>query len=449
MHRDAQGLELTCASEEAARAFDHVVEGYIGNRNDTSQRLKALLATDGECPLAHIMRGAFTMGAFNANNMDLIRKCIGDAQKLGSRANDRERAHLSALEHWAAGDFDATMAVWEQICRRWPHDILAFRLHHFLGFWLGRPENLMANVEAVLPHWSRDLLGIGTIHACRAFAHEESGSYVIAEHAGFTAISIDPGDIWATHAIAHTYEMQGRRSEGLVLLKALEKNWDGANNLLHHLWWHQALFHYDRREFDAVLNLYDNNFRNPDSPLTQQMPDLYIDVQNAVSMLYRLERANIDTGGRWEELADKAQERRGDGSNAFTLPHWMLALVSTGRFEAARDLIDETRAFAAAAHPAQAAPLNQAAIPVCEAILLDSQGRTGEALDAMRPALAAMHTLGGSHAQQDLLERIYADMAERSGSAQDLALILQRVRAKRPAPLEERTAWQGVHGLSA
>ncbi len=162
-------------------------------------------------------------------------------------------------------------------------------------------------------------------------------------------------------------------------------------------------------------------------------------------MLYRLERADIEIGGRWEELADKAQARRGDGSNAFTLPHWMLALVRTGRFEAARDLIEGTRVFAGKIHPAQAAPLNRAAIPVCEAILLDSQGRTGAALDAMRPALAALHTLGGSHAQQDLLERIYADMAVRAGSAQDLALILQRVRAKRPAPLEERTAWQDIH----
>lgn len=444
MHRDAYGLELTCASEQAARAFDHVIEGYIGNRNDTSQRLKDLLAVDPECPLAHVMRGAFTMGAFNANNMDFVHKCIGDARKHISRANERERTHLAALEHWAAGDFDATMAVWEQICRQWPHDILAFRLHHFLGFWLGRPETLMANVEAVLPHWDRSLPGIATIHACRSFAHEESGSYVIAEHAGHTAISIDPCDVWATHAIAHTYEMQGRRSEGLELLQRLENNWEGANNLLHHLWWHRALFHYDRREFDAVLGLYDTKFRNLESALTQQMPDLYIDVQNAVSMLYRLERAAIDTGDRWNEIADKAQLRRGDGSNAFTLPHWMLALVRTERFGAARELIDGATEFAANLHPAQAAPLQQAAIPVCEAILLDARGAAGDGLARMRPALAALHTLGGSHAQQDLLERVYAGMAMRAGSTADLALILQRVRAKRPAPLEERAAWSDV-----
>lgn len=444
MHRDAHNLELTCASDAAARAYDHVVEGYLLNRNDTSQRLKALLAEDPACPLAHVMRGAFTMGAFNAGNMDFIRKCLADAKNHGANANARERAHITALELWIDGNFDATMAAWENICAQWPHDILAFRLHHFLGFWLGRPAALMTNVENTLKHWGRDLPAFGTIHACRAFAHEESGSYVIAEHSGHLAVDLNPADIWATHAIAHTYEMQGRRSEGLQLLRTLQHNWDGANNLLHHLWWHQALFHYDRREFDAVLDLYDHNFRNLDSPLTQQMPDLYIDVQNSVSMLYRLERAGLDGGDRWTELADKAQARGGDGSSPFTLPHWMLALVRTERFEAADKLIEGAKAFAAQSHPSQAASLQQAAIPICEAISLDARGDTKKALDTMRPALAAMHTLGGSHAQQDLLERVFADMSMHAKSEDDHRLIIQRVRAKRPAPLDERTAWAGI-----
>ena len=444
MFKDAHDLDLTCASPTAARAYDHVIEGYLLNRNDTSQRLKALLSEDGECAMAHVMRGAFTMGAFNAGNMDFIRKCLGDAQTHAAKATPREQAHVTALELWINGDFDATMAAWEDICRQWPRDILAFRLHHFLGFWLGRPGALMSNVEAVLPHWSRALPAFGTIHACRAFAHEEAGSYVIAEHSGHLAVEIDPSDIWATHAIAHTYEMQGRRSEGLDLLQRLKNNWDGGNNLLHHLWWHQALFHYDRRDFDTVLDLYDHKFRDLDSALTQQMPDLYIDVQNAVSILYRLERAGVDGGARWSELADKAAARKGDGSSPFTLPHWMLALTRLERFDDATALLDGARDFAEDSHASQAAPLLQAAIPVCEAILLDARGDPAKGLDHMRPALAATHTLGGSHAQQDLLERVFADMALRAEAKADLRLIIERVRAKRPAPLSERTAWQDL-----
>ena len=111
MFQDAHGLDLTCASDDAAKAFDHVIEGYLRNRNDVSQRLKALLTADPECPLAHVMRGAFSMGAFNAGNMDFIRKCLADAKRFSTHANARERAHIAALEHWTSGDFDATMAL--------------------------------------------------------------------------------------------------------------------------------------------------------------------------------------------------------------------------------------------------------------------------------------------------------------------------------------------------
>ena len=55
------------------------------------------------------------------------------------------------------------------------------------------------------------------------------------------------------------------------------------------------------------------------APLTQAQPDLYIDVQNAASMLFRLELLGIDVGDRWNEIADKAEARIGDCLSAFTL----------------------------------------------------------------------------------------------------------------------------------
>ena len=142
-------------------------------------------------------------------------------------------------------------------------------------------------------------------------------------------------------------EMQGRRDEGIAWLDGLEPHWEGGNNLLHHLWWHRALFHLERREFDAVLDLYDRRFRNLASPLTQAQPDLYIDVQNAASMLFRLERQGVDVGERWSELADKAEARIGDCLSVFTLPHWMMALAATGRGEAAGRMLEAMRDFAA------------------------------------------------------------------------------------------------------
>ncbi len=142
-------------------------------------------------------------------------------------------------------------------------------------------------------------------------------------------------NLWAAHGVAHVFEMQGRRAEGLAWIDALRCHWDGASNMRHHLWWHAAMFRLEYGETDAALALYDGEFRNPSSPLTAAQPDLYIDVQNAASMLFLLQRHGVDVGDRWTELADKAESRIGDCLSAFTLPHWMMALAATGRREAA------------------------------------------------------------------------------------------------------------------
>jgi len=248
-----------------------------------------------------------------------------------------------------------------------------------------------------------------------------------AEPSGRAAIAIDPGDIWGTHAVAHIMEMQGRHAEGIAWLDELERHWDGGNNLLHHLWWHRALFHLERREFDAVLDLYDKRFRNLGSPLTQAQPDLYIDVQNAASMLFRLERAGIDVGNRWSEIADKAETRIGDCLSAFTLPHWMMALAAAGRDDAARRMLEGMRIFAAGEGTVRRI-VGRVALPICEAVAAHRRGDHARAVSLMRPALGEMVQLGGSHAQQDVLMQLFLDSAVKADCADDVRLILDHAR---------------------
>lgn len=439
---DPAGLEITCASQAAADAWRDTLDGYLTNRNDTSQRLKRAITEDGEFCMAYALRGIFAMMAYKSANLGYAQKCLADARRFSSGANARELAHLSALESWIAGELDATMSNWIAIMRQWPRDILAFRLHHFMGFWLGRPEDMLAAAERTIAHFSDADFGAGAIHACRAFAHEESGSYAAAESCGWRALQIDRGDIWAAHAIAHVYEMQARRSEGLALFEQLRNGWAGSNNLLHHLWWHAAMFHAERGEKDAAMELYDREFRNLQSELTLQMPDLYIDMQNAISMLWRLETQGVDGGARWDELADKAQTLKGDCSNPFTLPHHVMALLRAGRLDATREYIDAMKNFAADPQLTLQLIVRDAAIPFCEGLLADARGKPAQALDLMRPSISQWPRLGGSHAQQDVLHQVYAKIAQRAQSQADIKLITERVRARRGMPLETFAAWR-------
>jgi len=445
MLQDANGLSVTAASADAVRAFDDVMMGYLGYRADTPQRLAALLEADPQCGLAHCLKGYFAMLSSKQPAVPMAEAAARDALRLTATATTRECAHVAALQAWTAGEPDRAAAIWEDILREHPRDILAFRLAHFINFWLGRPDAMLASVLGIERHWSDELPGYGAVLGCRCFAHEECGYYTEAETAGRAAIERDPGDLWAAHGVAHVLEMQGRRGEGIAWIGGLAGNWEPANNLRHHLWWHAAMFHLERKESDRVLALYDGEFRNLQSKLTEAHPDLYIDVQNAASMLFRLQRLGVDVGDRWVELADKAEARIGDCVSAFTLPHWMMALAATGRHAAAERMLAAMRGFAQG--PGITASLvGRYAVPICQAVLAHGRGEHARAVAAMRPALDGMYRLGGSHAQQDVLEQLFLDAAVKAEQPDDIRLLLERVAGRHPVPLHRRIGYASAAG---
>lgn len=441
MPQDVHGHALSTQSEEAARGFDEVITGYLKYRFDTPLRLKAVLKADPEFGLAHVLKGCFAMLAFRQAHVAAAREALAEAGRLTAKATARERAHVAALAAWVEDEMDRALAIWEQIMAEHPRDILAFRLHHFCSFWLGRPETMLRAVETVLPRWDPSVPHWGSVLACRSFANEECGNYTVAEAAGRDAIERDPGDLWAVHAVAHVLEMQGRRGEGIALIQELRQHFEGANNLVHHIWWHQAMYHLERREFEEVLRLYDEGFRNLASPVTQQQPDLYIDVQNAASMLFRLSRHGVQVGSRWEELADKAEARIGDCRSAFTLPHWMMALCGAGRRDAARRMLEGMRDYARTNAGTTAPLVARYALPVSEAVLRHAEGDFAGAVAVMRPALQGMYRLGGSHAQQDVLEQLFLDAAMKAGLVEDARMLLERVAGRHPVPPERRLGY--------
>jgi tetratricopeptide (TPR) repeat protein len=439
MLRDGHGLAVSTDSRDAVAALDRTIEGFLKYRTDTSEHLKQALRADPELGLLHCLQGYFGMLGFKEALVPRAADAAKKARAFMTSATPRERAHVDALDAWVSGDLDRMLSRWEGILADHPHDVLAFRLAHFNAFWLGRPKAMRDSVDRIQPKWSADLPGWGTVLACRCFAYEEAGDYA-AEADGRKAVEIDPADLWATHAVAHVLEMQGRHGEGVEWLKTLEGNWSYANNVAHHVWWHRAMFHLERREFETVLDLYDRRFRNLNSALTLAQPDLYIDIQNAASMLFRLERSNVDVGQRWVEIADKAEARIGDHRSAFTLPHWMMALAATGRREAARRMLQAMQDFGTGGGTLSSV-VGRVALPVCEGVLDHREGRFGDAVAVMRPVLGEMIRLGGSHAQQDVLEQLFLDSALRAGLTDDARRLLQRVSNRFPMPLGQRIGY--------
>jgi tetratricopeptide (TPR) repeat protein len=400
--QDIHGLELGTASAAAAEAFNRALRSYLGYRADVTQHAKGVFEADPEFALGHCFMGYLMMLTYNLGHAGLAANAHREAAALAPRATAREQGHVRALGRWVARDIDGALREWEAILAAEPADVLAFRLAHFNYFWTGRVREMRASAERLLPRWSDAMAAYPTLLSCLSFGLEECGEYAAAERAGRRAVELDPADVWGTHAVAHVLEMQERREEGIAWLAALEGNWGGKSNIAHHLWWHRAMFHLGRREHDAALELYDRRFRNLASPLTQAMPDLYIDVQNAASMLFRLELRGMDVGDRWAELADRAQARIGDCLSAFTLPHWMMALAAAGRDAAARRFLDHMKEDR---DPA----VREVAAPVCEAVLAHRRGEHARAVALMEPVMGRLQELGGSHVQRDVLTQLLND----------------------------------------
>ena len=407
--QDLHGLPLTTTSAAAAQAFNRSLESYLGYRADLTAQAKAVLEADEDFALGHCLMGYLMMLTYHSGHAGLAANAQRQAAALASGATPREQGHVEALGRWVAGDLGGAFARWEMLLAEHPTDVLALRLAHFNYFWTGRVAGMRASLERVAPAWSGAMPAYPTLLSCLAFALEESGHYAEAERHGRRAVELDPADVWGTHAVAHVMEMQGRRDEGIAWLAALEPHWQGKSGIVHHLWWHRALFHLGRGETDAVLELYDRRFRNLASPLVEAMPDLYIDVQNAASMLFRLELRGVDVGGRWTELADKAEKRIGDCLSVFTLPHWMMALAATGRDASANAFLDAMRKNRNPVVP-------DVALPVCEAVLAHRHGKHERVVSLMTPVVGRLQQLGGSHAQRDVLQQLYRASLTSTGS---------------------------------
>src|SRR3546814_1378842 len=84
-------------------------------------------------------------------------------------------------------------------------------------------------------------------------------------------------------------EMQDRPQEGVAWVAGLEHAWGACNNFAYHIHWHRCLFLLDQGDAAAVLRHYDSDVRGDQS-------EEYLDISNAVALLWRL-RSEEHTSG--------------------------------------------------------------------------------------------------------------------------------------------------------
>lgn len=437
MSHDAQGLECTAQDPRAVAAYDDALATFFEFRLATQDHLKAALAVDADFIMGLCFRAYLLMQFGSRHIYPKVDPILVGLEALRGLANPRECAHIAALGHWREGRIGDACRIWESILVETPQDLLALRLHHGMSFWLGRREALRNAPAAVLGRIAESTPGYGAVLGMFAFGLEECGDYPRAEEFGRRALTLNPDDLWALHAVAHVMEMQGRHEEGREWLDRPFDAWADRNPFKDHVWWHAALFALEEGDDERVLEIYEQAVRIDEA-------GFYLDVQNAASLLMRLVLLGVDVGGRWEELAELAEARTGDHVLAFTDLHFMMSLTGAGRHDAAARYLASLDAFSREEAPDAAPVTASLGLPVAEALLAHAKGEYGMCADLLFPIRRSLAPLGGSHAQQDVFHQILIDAAIRDGR-RDLAHSLLAERASlRPG---ERWARERLHGL--
>jgi len=441
MIRDARGLALATDSAEAAALFDRAVEHFLKFHADTMNLVNGSLVADPDFVMGHCLKSYLMLAGANPAHRSAIATSLAAAEAGAAVASKREQRHVAALSAWRRGAIGDAFAIWRELLDADPTDLLAVRIRDTTLFRFGQTQAVLEQADRLAPAWSPELPGYDCFQTVWAFAHEEAGDTAGAERAIDSAYASDPTNFFAHHVKAHILEMDCRPRQGNDWLDQQTGYWPLGNNLVHHLWWHRALMQLDLGERDAVLASYDANIRNMDAPLTKAVPDQFNDLQNATALLWRLERLGLDVGGRWNELADKAEARIGDSAYLLLPPHLMLALAATGRDNAAARFLSALLEQAADSSKWEAAAIRDVVAPVCEAGLAHRRGQHEKVVALLEPRLDQIRLLGGSNAQRDLFRQILLDSAIKADRRDVVASMIADETATRVVPPIQRAGY--------
>lgn len=418
MATDICNSDVTLQTAEALENWNAMVLAFLAHGTDTPVQLGAVLEREPDFAMGHAARGLFSLMMGRKELISTARQALQAARSaaLVTGRTQRERGWISALEVWLAGRPSGAIDEMEKILAQNPADTLSMKVSHAIRFILGDGPGMLRSVMAVLPAHGEDHPCRGYALGCHAFALEEAGEFVAAERQGLKGLSHAPDDAWGLHAVAHVFDMTARATEGIQLIEDHESAWLHCNNFRYHVWWHKALLHLDLGETERVLELYDQKIRHDKT-------DDYRDIANATSLLMRLELEGVSVGDRWTELADFSQNRTSDGCLVFADLHYMLALSGDNRNADSLSLLNrfsqdaekpgEMHGIAADPGVAAATGLNAFA-----------EGRYSEAFHHLAAARPNMQTIGGSHAQRDVFERITIDAGLRAGQFEQTEAIL-------------------------
>jgi tetratricopeptide (TPR) repeat protein len=438
---DCRGLPVSTQSAAALERYELAMRQALGYFGDPLATLQEALVEDPDFAAAHALRADLAVMSSEQGALPLIDAAAAAFERIGGRATERERAHLAAAQAWQVSRFDRAGQLYAAIVVEHPRDLSAIQAAHVVAFNLGDSILLRDHVAQALPYWNHDVPGYGYLLGMHAFGLEETANYGRAEDVGRHALSLNPHDPWAVHAVQHVFEMQGRIHDGVQWLNATSANW-ADTALAFHNWWHLALHQLELADIPAALDVYDRLVHPKETGVALELVD-------ASQLLARIQLRGGTVGTRWQALADCWSKTAEGGFYVFNDLHALLAFAFAGREQETKRMLTAFEKSAAGIGT-NAENVRAVGLPIALAIVAMASGRPAEALQHLQPIRSRSYRIGGSHAQRDLVQLTVIGAALASGNARlARAIAAERTEQKPASPHNWRLTARALEAQGA
>src|SRR5262249_16355630 len=380
MREDAYGLPVSTTSAPAMAAYDRGVQALLGFGADAIDRFNEALVHDPNFTLA---RAALAAALYLAEKIPEAREAMASASAGAAALPERERHHVEALGLWVNGRIVDAVTKMKDILGRHPRDVVLLQRLYFVYFWQGRSDAILELTTSVRGAFEAGAYGGGR----QAFSREENRRYDEALTLAERAIAVNPKDAWAVHTMAHVHYERGDNARGIEILPPCIDPCDHLGYFKNHLRWHLALMHLADGSYERVRQLFENVFGAIAIGIGR-------DLQDAVSLAWRLDLYGHPHPGRWQRLGSAARAWLEQPLLPFHDLHLGRALAASGDWPAAETQLDRLRARGA---KTRNRTLPEVVVPLLTGLHAFARGDYAAAAALIEPIQDRIVEVGGSH----------------------------------------------------
>ncbi|XP_046841168.1 tetratricopeptide repeat protein 38-like [Xenia sp. Carnegie-2017] len=444
----SEGLSLSTTSDRSAKLFDAAVTQYLGWYDDPNvggleSSLKEMMEGDPDFVMGQVLSSGLELIGTGTNiwKNDGLRQSIDRMVKLVEKPEtiltDRERKHVTAIQNWSQGFVEKAGNIWEDILNEYPTDVTALKFAHDSYFYLGYQEQLRDSIAKVMPHWNETMPLYGFLNGMYAFGLVETNFYNKAETYAKKGLQINPYDCWSTHALCHVIEMEGRNDEGIKFLDDTEEYWTRGEMLACHNYWHWALYHIEKEEYETAIDIYDQQVSK------RCKSGAMLDLVDGSSLLYRLELEGVNVKDRWREMRELWGDKHADDHVlVFNDLHLLMCTLRSKDEEETKKIMQSLKDYMQEREGNNRDVCDEVGLKMCEAFEYFDKEDYEKSTDLLAPLRYKIVKIGGSNAQRDIFNQFLIHSALRSPRKSHQcfarALLAERKALKSNSPLTDR-----------